>query len=450
MSAHALVALESLPHVLAPAAFVAHLDALARRPDSLGAMLAIELRQTDRIGALIGAPHAQRLIQRIHQRLIELLQPADRYCIVSADELWIALDDIAHEQFATVTAHQVLRAIASAADANEGYVGLHPCVGVAIVPAHGGIAMHLIEAADLARRTAHLDDQAVAVYQPAHMASRADPLLLEELREAIRSNLITVSYQPQIDLRSGRCTAVEALLRWTRRNGERASPLAVAELAERTDLLYPLTELVLNTILRQLVGLQNDGIRLRVGVNLSARLVGENDLPELAQQLLDTWNVDPALITLEVTETALMTRSKSAEAMFAAFREQGMRLAMDDFGTGYSSLAQFRRFRFDEIKIDKLFVSNMLTDQGDRQIVRAMIDLAHGFGMDVVAEGVEDERTLGLLRELGCDYAQGYLIGKPMTDLELRKWWREGSARGGAAAHGKFHQLGGESSELVV
>ncbi len=294
MSDNAVVALETLPHALAPAAFVAHLDALARRGDSLSAMLAIELRQTDRIGALIGAAHAQRLVQRIHQRLGELLQPGDRYCMVSADELWIALYDIAHERFASVTAHQVLRVLAGAADSNEGYIGLHPCVGVAIAPAHGRTSLQLIEAADLARRAAHLDDQAVVGFQPEHMASRADPLLLDELRDAIRGNLITVAYQPQIDLRTGRCSAVEALMRWTRRNGERASPLAVAEVAERTDLLYPLTELVLNTILRQLVSLQNDGIRLRVGVNLSARLVGDNDLPELALQMLDSWNVAPS------------------------------------------------------------------------------------------------------------------------------------------------------------
>lgn len=450
MSDNAVVALETLPHALAPAAFVAHLDALALRGDSLSAMLAIELRQTDRIGALIGAAHAQRLVQRIHQRLGELLQPGDRYCMVSADELWIALYDIAHERFASVTAHQVLRVLAGAADSNEGYIGLHPCVGVAIAPAHGRTSLQLIEAADLARRAAHLDDQAVVGFQPEHMASRADPLLLDELRDAIRGNLITVAYQPQIDLRTGRCSAVEALMRWTRRNGERASPLAVAEVAERTDLLYPLTELVLNTILRQLVSLQNDGIRLRVGVNLSARLVGDNDLPELALQMLDSWNVAPSQITLEVTETALMTRSERAEAMFAALREQGIRVAMDDFGTGYSSLAQFRRFQFDEIKIDKLFVTNLLHDKGDRQIVRSMIELAHGFGMDVVAEGVEDERTLGLLHEMGCDLAQGYLFAKPMTDVDLRKWWLEASARAGAPAHGEVHQLGGQSPELLV
>lgn len=450
MSANAVVALDALPHVLAPAAFVAHLDALARRADSLGAMLAIELRQTDRIGALIGAPHAQRLIQRIHQHLAELLQPGDRYCIVSVDEVWIALDDVGHEPLAGVTAHHVLRAIAAAADASEGYTGLHPCVGIAIAPTHGRTAMQLIEAADIARRTAHFDDQAVVAFHPAHMASRADPVLLEELRDAIRSNLITVAYQPQIDLRSGRCTAVEALLRWTRRNGERASPLAVAELAERTDLLYPLTELVLNTILRQLVGLHADGIRLRVGVNLSARLVGDNDLTELTLQLLESWNVAPTLVTLEITETALLSRSQRVEEMLATLRGHGLRLAMDDFGTGYSSLAQFRRFQFDEIKIDKLFVSHILDHSGDRQIVRSMIELAHGFGMEVVAEGVEDERTLMLLREMGCDYAQGYLIGRPMTDIELRKWWREILARAGAAPHGELHQLGGESSELIV
>lgn len=450
MSPHAVVALDAIPHVLAPAAFVAHLDALARRADSLGAMLAIELRQTDRIGALVGAPHAQRLVQRIHQQLAELLQPGDRYCIVSADEVWIALGDVLQEPLASVTAHHVLRAIASAADASEGYTGLHPCIGIAIAPTHGRTGMQLIEAADLARRTAHFDDQAVVAFQPTHMASRADPLLLEELRDAIRSNLITVAYQPQIDLRSGRCTAVEALLRWTRSNGEKASPLAVAELAERTDLLYPLTELVLNTILRQLVGLHADGIRLRVGVNLSARLVGDHDLTELALQLLETWNVAPSQITLEITETALLSRSQRVEEMLATLHDHGLRVAMDDFGTGYSSLAQFRRFRFDEIKIDKVFVTHLLQDQGDRQIVRAMIDLAHGFGMEVVAEGVEDERTLGLLCEMGCDYAQGYFIGRPMTDVELRKWWRQISARGGAASHGELHQLGGESSELLV
>jgi EAL domain-containing protein (putative c-di-GMP-specific phosphodiesterase class I) len=229
-------------------------------------------------------------------------------------------------------------------------------------------------------------------------------------------------YQPQIDLRSGRCESVEALIRWNRLEGESVPAARIADVAERGEALHALTMFVLNTALRHSVGFGRDGPDVRVSVNLSAKLVSDDELPALVAQLLDAWSVPPGRISLEVTESSIVQDVERSAGILKSLKSLGVRLAMDDFGTGYSSLAQLRLFPFDEMKIDQTFVKNMLRSPGDEQIVRAMIDLGHNFGMEVVAEGVEDPLTLRRVKELDCDIAQGYVIARPMPLEELREW----------------------------
>jgi EAL domain-containing protein (putative c-di-GMP-specific phosphodiesterase class I) len=205
----------------------------------------------------------------------------------------------------------------------------------------------------------------------------------------------------------------------------------IAQIAENTEINHSFTLFILNTALRHTVGLRRLGVQVRMSVNVSATLLNDDELPEILAQSLDAWSVPADQLTVEVTEGTIVSDVKRSVQVLDRVRQLGVRLAMDDFGTGYSSLAQFKRLPFDEIKIDKLFVQNMLQSRGDAQIVRAMVDLAHNFGLVAVAEGVEDIPTLNRLRELGCDLAQGYAISKALPEPLFRDWWLRLRAKSG-------------------
>jgi EAL domain-containing protein (putative c-di-GMP-specific phosphodiesterase class I) len=180
---------------------------------------------------------------------------------------------------------------------------------------------------------------------------------------------------------------------------------------------------VLNAVLRYASQLSREGIRPRFSVNLSTRALVDAELPEIVEQALGTWSVPAESITLEITESSMIGDAERTLAMLTRLKGMGVELSIDDFGTGYSSLAYLKRFPVDELKIDRLFVSGLLTDRGDHQIVRSVIDLAHNFELRAVAEGVEEEAARSELARLGCDLLQGYLVAKPLPERDFRAWW---------------------------
>jgi EAL domain-containing protein (putative c-di-GMP-specific phosphodiesterase class I) len=207
-----------------------------------------------------------------------------------------------------------------------------------------------------------------------------------------------------------------------RRDGTPVSPTVLVAIAERTDIIHPLTKSILATALRHLTEFDRAGWAGGLSVNLSARLLANDDLPDLVAQLLGTWDVPPSRLTLEITETGFVSDMQRSAELLLRLRKMGVHLAMDDFGTGYSSLVQFRQLPLNEVKLDKLFVQNMLINAGDRQIIKSMIDIAANFGMQTVAEGVEDEATFDCLREMGCDLAQGYLASRALSSADFIAW----------------------------
>jgi EAL domain-containing protein (putative c-di-GMP-specific phosphodiesterase class I) len=248
--------------------------------------------------------------------------------------------------------------------------------------------------------------------------------MLDEFRGALADNELEVWFQPQRHAASGTCRAMEALLRWhSRRRNCMVVPTQVVEMAEAYGLMPALTKSVLNASLRQLGELRREGIDVRVAVNVSASLLRDVELPELVARALATWSIPPDRLTIEVTESALMIDVERSLGVMQELKQLHVRLSIDDFGTGYSSLAYLRRMPLDELKIDKTFVQNMLGNKADVQIVRSVIDLAHNFELEAVAEGVEDLATLEMLADLGCDVIQGYHYARPMPLAQLRKWW---------------------------
>ncbi len=236
--------------------------------------------------------------------------------------------------------------------------------------------------------------------------------------EALRDNDFDLCYQPQVDLRSGRIVNVEALLRWTTRDGKIVPPESVVGLAESMGRSFELTKWVIHKAMRQLKQWRG---RFDIGValNVQASLVGDPEWPSLLLDAISIWGVESSRVTVEITEDAIIEDKEAGYNNLLKLKERGVKMSIDDFGTGYSSLSYFKHIPAGELKIDKAFVQAMHSSGEDLELIKVMIHIAHQFGLQVIAEGVEDEASMRKLRQLGCDLAQGYFFSPPLTVAEF-------------------------------
>jgi EAL domain-containing protein (putative c-di-GMP-specific phosphodiesterase class I) len=250
------------------------------------------------------------------------------------------------------------------------------------------------------------------------------------LRYAIDQFELVLHYQPIVSLPDGQPQKVEALVRWGHPSHGLLPPDDFIPSAEQTNLIKPLTAWVLNEALGQVHAWSKAGIDVGVSVNLSARNLLDDELPDAVAQLLSTWQVEPEKLSLEITESSII--ATEAEDTLKRLHATGVQISVDDFGTGYSSLTYLKRLPVQEIKIDKSFVMDMATNRDGAAIVRSTIDLGHNLGLRVVAEGVEDANTEALLREYGCDLIQGFHISRPAAAGLLGPWLRARAGLNGA------------------
>jgi Amt family ammonium transporter len=246
--------------------------------------------------------------------------------------------------------------------------------------------------------------------------------LVPALTRALDSEALVLHFQPEVDLASGAVVGMEALLRWQHPSRGLVPPLSFIPLAEETGLVIPIGRWVLATACHQVREWQRHYPAARslvVSVNLSARQFVQADLVQDVAAILDHAGLDPASLELEITESVVMDQSEASVGRLRGLRALGVRLVLDDFGTGYSSLSYLRRLPLDTIKIDRSFVSGLGADDADPPIVQAVISLAHGLGIDVVAEGIETEGQLDWLHRLECDRGQGYLYARPLPAADL-------------------------------
>jgi EAL domain-containing protein (putative c-di-GMP-specific phosphodiesterase class I) len=254
--------------------------------------------------------------------------------------------------------------------------------------------------------------------------SRASLGMLTELRHAVQHNELRLFLQPKLNLRTQRVEGAEALVRWQHPLRGLVPPGVFIPFAEKTGFIRELSRWMLVESLRFAVQAREAGLPLRISVNLSTRDLLDADLPGKIQAWLDEEGGDPSLLCLEITESAIMDDPKRALSTAQELAQQGFKLSIDDFGTGYSSLAYLKQLPVQELKIDQSFVFGMESDEGDREIVRSTINLAHNLKKAVVAEGIETQAALDLLIGMGCDEAQGYFIAKPMPAALLLDWVR--------------------------
>jgi EAL domain-containing protein (putative c-di-GMP-specific phosphodiesterase class I) len=285
----------------------------------------------------------------------------------------------------------------------------------------------LLRQAETAMHQAKHRGDLIAVYRPDAAQHSPDRLaLLADLRRELRlgpdADGITLYYQPQIGVATGEVVGVEALLRWRHPDRGMVVPEELIRIAEPTPVMRLLTARVLDEVVAQVAAWRDAGRPLRAAVNVSVRDLHARGIADRVAERLQRYGVPPHLLQLEITESAVPADPHRVLDNITRLDRMGVAISLDDFGTGYSSLQHIRRLPISELKIDRAFVLGMATDRGDAAIVRSIIDLARAFGLRVVAEGVEDERTWRRLAEAGCDTAQGWFHARPMPAPELAVW----------------------------
>jgi EAL domain-containing protein (putative c-di-GMP-specific phosphodiesterase class I)/GGDEF domain-containing protein len=284
---------------------------------------------------------------------------------------------------------------------------------------HGKAPVLRIERALSAIGTARAAGKPHSWYEDSPATPTRQLSMMSDLRQAMEKGRLRLAYQPKMNLATGTITDAEALIRWYDESGRTISPDEFIPLAEATGVIREVTTFALQTAALELSSWARSGVAVRVAVNVSALDLATPDFLETVDHALAAANVPPFQLTLEVTESALIRSPEKAIATLTALRDRGIRLAVDDYGTGQSTLTYVKRLPIHELKIDKSFVTTLPTSESDQIMVRSTINLAHDLGLQVVAEGIEDEATLDLLTEMGCDYAQGYFISKPISPNEF-------------------------------
>jgi diguanylate cyclase (GGDEF)-like protein/PAS domain S-box-containing protein len=404
---------------------IAQAIAYAERSERQVAVLFIDLDRFKTINDSLGHGAGDRLLSEVAEVLRQQIRKFDTLARLGGDEFVVVLNDLTNEADAIRIAQGMLDTIARPRLINGHEITASASIGACFYPRDGQDPDSLLRNADTAMyRAKDMGRNGVQCYAPEMNAHAIGRLRLEgDLRRALERGEFTFHYQPQVDLDSGRIIAVEALLRWHHPQHGLVSPAEFIPLCEETGLIIPLTEWGLTQVAKQVLQWREEGIRdLRVAVNLSPRQFRQQDLIAMIDRALPAACKPLDWLELEITEGVLMENPEDTARILHQLRERQIRLAVDDFGTGYSSLNYLKRFPLDALKIDRSFVGDLENNRDSAAIAAAVTALSHKLGLEVVAEGVENEAQLKHLRELRCDLGQGYLLGRPMPADELRRF----------------------------
>jgi diguanylate cyclase (GGDEF)-like protein len=389
-----------------------------------GAVLQINLGRFKQISDAYGVGIGDSLLKAVSMRLDLGLHASGlgaggtaSLCRLGGEEFAVLLTGLAGGEAAAAVATAMLGAMAGSFHAGGQEVVLAPSIGATVFPDDGMEASALISNAGAAVR--HAEEQGGACcrfYSRSLNVRSLRRLNMEsELRRALERDELRLVYQPKVRVQTGRGSAAEALVRWMHPERGMVGPVEFIPVAEETGLIVPLGEWVLRAVCEQIAGWHAQGLRVpRISVNVSGVQFRTQQLTRTVAGILSATGVDARYIALELTESALMDDAPTNVRTLHELKELGLALAIDDFGTGYSSLSYLKRFPLDELKIDRSFISGVDTDPDNHAIVAAIIGLAHGLGLTVVAEGVETQAQLAVLKLRGCDECQGFLFSKPI------------------------------------
>ncbi|OPZ78532.1 MAG: Phytochrome-like protein cph2 [Alphaproteobacteria bacterium ADurb.Bin438] len=381
------------------------------------AVIFVDLTNFNRINDTLGHNAGDALLKVMCERIQSKIRKQDMVARFGGDEFAIVCDHFQSAEYPGNLAYDIIEHIMETSLIQKEEVNIGACVGISIYPDDAKDADKLINYADMALHKAIKNSPNSYCYFSREMnAETEDRISLErDLRRALSHQEFVLYYQPQIDVRSSKISGWEALIRWMHPERGMVPPGKFIPIAEDTGLIVQLGEWVIREALWQWRKWSEMGLTPpTIAINLSAAQFQQEDLAETIENQLMETGVSPDRVELELTETVIMQDVKKANNILTKLSSLGIQIAIDDFGTGYSSLNYLKRFPVDRLKIDQSFVREMTSDYNDAEIARAIINLGHSLGMEVVSEGVENEAQLNLLREQGCDVVQGFLLGRPM------------------------------------
>ncbi|MBZ0070720.1 MAG: EAL domain-containing protein [Gammaproteobacteria bacterium] len=389
------------------------------------AVLFLDLDRFKQINDTLGHGAGDRLLRAVASRLEKCLRQGDTVARMGGDEFAILLEDIARNDDVLPILDKIMAAMHNPVGL-EGYeFFLSFSIGISLYPQDGEHADILLRNADTAMYRAKADGRSGFCFYTADMNAHAmERLDLEsKLRRALERDEFVLHYQPQLDLRSGRVTGVEALLRWDHPERGMVPPADFIPTLEDTGMIVQVGRWVLGEACRQAQAWREAGLPdLAIAVNISTHQFRRDDLPAAVAEALATHGMPPGGLELEITESALMDDVGRAEQSIQRIKQQDVRMAIDDFGTGYSSLAYLKRFAIDSLKIDRAFIRDICSDTDDAAIVSAIIAMAQQLHLKAIAEGVETAEQLEFLRDRGCAEMQGFLLSPPMPGDRLGAW----------------------------
>jgi diguanylate cyclase (GGDEF)-like protein len=428
------------------------------------AVMLLDLDRFKQINDTLGHRAGDAVLSIVSKRINQAVRPGDTVARLGGDEFAIALPQADRSEARKVAEsikkslkenpvegdelNQELKSMQEDPIEYDSSIDVGASIGIAVYPEDGGDDQTLLRRADIAMYAAKRQNSAFAFFDTRHEVARLEHLsLLSDLQRAVKDSELRAYYQPKLDLKSGRVVGAEALVRWKHPQRGLLSPSEFLPYAEQTGYISVVTRWMLAVTLRQCGTWAAAGTPLQVAINLSERDLRRLDLVKDIEKRLKDHDVPPHLVCLEITEGTFMQDPERSLRTLNDLRALGVHLSIDDFGTGFSSLSYMKQLPVHELKIDATFVQGMATSERDVAIVRSTIELAHNLELKVVAEGVEDERCLARLREMGCDLAQGYLIGRPVRRSDFEK--AQATRLSGARSRGTSAAASMESIEAA-
>jgi len=414
--------LTDLPNRTLLAERLSHSIAAARRSGTRIAVLFIDVDRFKSVNDSLGHHMGDKLLIAVASRIGRALREGDTLARFGGDEFVVIVEGLRSKDAIEGVARKIPAALAAPFDIDGHTLNVSASLGVTCWPEDGEDAQDLLRGADIAMYRAKERRRGDVQFFSADM----NELTLDRQRmetrlwQALERGALDVAYQPKVDMASGRVCGAEALVRWRDEELGEVPPARFIPLAEETGLIIKLGRLVLQRVAAQVRVWQDRGLPLTVAVNLSPRQFNDQLVADVAATLKGT-NVNPGTLELEVTESIFLGGLEESERIVRALTDMGLRFTIEDFGTGYSSLGYLKRFPFHSIKVDRSFIHGIVADPQDAAIVRAVVALAHSFGVKVVAEGVESKDQLARLRDLGCDEYQGFLFSPAVSPAELER-----------------------------